>query len=240
MSRLLSATLVLALATAPALAQRGGRGFGGGARMGHGPSVGFRSHSGFGFSGSHFGGGVVFRGPGFRGNHVHNFPRFHRPYLFYGYYGAYGYPSYAYYPYAFAYDSYYPSSVYDANSDRDYQQYRQLSNEVNDLSSEVRDLRDENDQLRYDLEKRRYAEVSQPPQTSPRAVPNSITAAPKTVLVFRDGRKQEVANYAIAGQTLWILSEKAAQKIALSELDIARTKAENEERGVEFGYGDAR
>jgi hypothetical protein len=238
MSRLISATLLLALAALPVSAQmRGGRGFGGGIRGGHGPAVGFRSHSGFGFNGNHFGGGThfIFRGPGFRGSRIHNFVRFHRPYIYYGY------PSYSYYPYAFgAYYSSYPQSVYDSYSDRDYQRYRQLSNDVNDLSSEVRDLRDENDQLRYDLEKRRYSEEAQPPQSSMRAVPNSTTAGRKTVLVFRDGRKQEVANYAIAGQTLWILSEKAAQKIALSELDIARTKAENEERGVEFGYSDAR
>jgi len=237
MSRLLSATLFLALAILPLSAQmRGGRSFGGGIRVGHGPSVAFRS--GFGFNGNHFRGGVVFRGPGFSHNHIHSFVRFRRPYAYYGYYGAYGYPAYAYYPYA--YDSYYSSSVYDAYSDRDYQQYRRLSDDVNDLSSEVRNLRDENEQLRYDLDKRRYDEAPRAQQSSPRAVPNSITSAPDTVLVFRDGRKQEVANYAIAGQTLWVLSEKAARKIAISELDIAKTKAANEERGLEFGYNDSK
>jgi hypothetical protein len=242
MSRILSATIFLALAVLPLSAQmRGGHSLGGGVRVGHGPSVAFRGHSGFGINGSHFRGGVAFQGPRFfPGNHSRNFVRFRRPYLYYGYYGAYGYPSYAYYPYAYAYNSYYPNSVYDSYSDRDYQQYRRLSDDVNDLSSEVRDLRNENEQLRYDLEKRRYAEAPQTTQGSPRAVPNSITAAPKTILVFRDGRKQEVANYAIAGETLWILSEKAAQKVPLGDLDIARTKAENEERGLEFGYNNPR
>jgi len=36
------------------------------------------------------------------------------------------------------------------------------------------------------------------------------------------------------GQTLWILNEQRARKVALSDLDIAATKSANAARGVEF------
>jgi len=55
-----------------------------------------------------------------------------------------------------------------------------------------------------------------------------------TILVFRDGRRSEVQNYAIVGQTLWVFSEQRARKILVSDLDLAATKKANAERGVEF------
>jgi hypothetical protein len=36
------------------------------------------------------------------------------------------------------------------------------------------------------------------------------------------------------GQTFWILDETNATAIALSELDIAATRVENERRGIRF------
>lgn len=55
-----------------------------------------------------------------------------------------------------------------------------------------------------------------------------------TVLVFRDQRKQEVQNYAIVGQTLWIFSPQRTEKIPLAEIDLAASAKANEDRGVEF------
>ena len=54
-----------------------------------------------------------------------------------------------------------------------------------------------------------------------------------TVLVFRDGHKQEVNNYAIMGQTLYVFDART-QRIALSDLDVPATIKANENRGVEF------
>jgi hypothetical protein len=54
------------------------------------------------------------------------------------------------------------------------------------------------------------------------------------VLVFRDKRKQEVQNYAVVGQTLWIFEPQGTEKIPLAQLDIPATAKANDERGVDF------
>jgi hypothetical protein len=62
---------------------------------------------------------------------------------------------------------------------------------------------------------------------------NSEESTDPTVLVFRDGHKQRVDNYAIMGPTLFVLSGSHA-RIAIAELDIPATVQLNEERGVDF------
>jgi hypothetical protein len=52
--------------------------------------------------------------------------------------------------------------------------------------------------------------------------------------VFRDGRQFSIHNYAIAGQTLWVLNEQASMKIALSDLDPDATQKANPGRSVHF------
>ena len=54
-----------------------------------------------------------------------------------------------------------------------------------------------------------------------------------TVLVFRDGHQQEVTNYAIMGQTVYVF-DKRTQKIALTDLDVAATIKLNDDHGVDF------
>jgi hypothetical protein len=55
-----------------------------------------------------------------------------------------------------------------------------------------------------------------------------------TLLVFKDGRKLEVGNYAIIGATLFDLTPGHARKIALADLDLEATLKENDDRGVTF------
>jgi hypothetical protein len=55
-----------------------------------------------------------------------------------------------------------------------------------------------------------------------------------TTLVFKDGRQLEVLNYAIVSHTLYDLTPGHARKIALSDLDLAATEKENDNRGVTF------
>jgi hypothetical protein len=55
-----------------------------------------------------------------------------------------------------------------------------------------------------------------------------------TLLVFKDGRKLEVGNYAIIGQTLFDLTPGHARKIALAELNLEATRQENDDRGITF------
>jgi hypothetical protein len=54
-----------------------------------------------------------------------------------------------------------------------------------------------------------------------------------TVLIFHDGHSQEVTNYAIMGQTVYVLDDHT-QKIPLANLDVAATVKANDDRGLEF------
>jgi len=59
---------------------------------------------------------------------------------------------------------------------------------------------------------------------------------PGTVLVFKDGHRVEVHNYAIVGNTVWDLSEHLAKRIMLDDLDLDATMKVNDERGTPFRY----
>jgi regulator of replication initiation timing len=253
MSRVVAAALFLALAVSPVLAQmRGGGGhmspgFRGGFR---GPAAGFHSgfrgpaagfHGGFrgpaaGFHGGvgarGFGGSrVVFRGgfhSGFRPTHRFRFNR-----GFFGYpFGYYPYYPYYYDPFLWGSASY--SNYGSSDEQQAYSQNQQLYNQLNDLSSDVRELKDQNEQLRYELEKRQNVLNQPQPSAAPEPQKNSEVSGPVTVIVFRDGRQVEVRNYAVVGQTLWILSDQRAQKVPLSQIDLDQTAKLNTERGVEF------
>lgn len=57
---------------------------------------------------------------------------------------------------------------------------------------------------------------------------------PSTLLIFKDGRTVEVANYAILGQTLFDLTPGRRHKFAIMDLDLEATRKQNDERGVTF------
>ena len=61
-----------------------------------------------------------------------------------------------------------------------------------------------------------------------------VADQPRTVLVFRDGRRLEISNYAIVGSTLYDLSDGRVRKVALAELDLPATSKQNDDRGVDF------
>lgn len=52
------------------------------------------------------------------------------------------------------------------------------------------------------------------------------------ILVFRDGHREEVANYALLGRSIFVLSND--RKIAFSELDLPATLRANESAGYSF------
>jgi hypothetical protein len=62
----------------------------------------------------------------------------------------------------------------------------------------------------------------------------SIAAQPATILIFKDGHKLEVGNYAIVGSNLFDLTPGHRMKIALSDLDLPATQKANEEEGIDF------
>lgn len=107
---------------------------------------------------------------------------------------------------------------------------RQLSLEVERLSDEVSLLREEDLRLRNDA--RNDGRRAGPPQ--PQGSLSAQQPPEYTVLVFHDGRKVSVQNYAIAGSTLWIIDERAARKVPLSDLDLSATEQANSVNGVQF------
>jgi hypothetical protein len=138
-----------------------------------------------------------------------------------GFSGSFGYaPYYPSYPLDYAYQPPPPPVIVERDGSS-----RELSLEVERLSDEVQLLRDED--IRLHNESRSAALQSQ----------GSLSAQQPpayTVLVFRDGHRVSVQNYAIAGSTLWIINERAAQKVPLSDLDLAATEQANSVNGVEF------
>ncbi len=62
---------------------------------------------------------------------------------------------------------------------------------------------------------------------------------PNTVLVFRDGHKEEVNKYVIEGNSVYASTDywstgSWTKKIPLSELNVPATLKLNQERGVKF------
>jgi len=55
-----------------------------------------------------------------------------------------------------------------------------------------------------------------------------------TVLVFKDGHRLEVGNYAIVGATLFDLAPGHSRKVPLADLDLDATQRQNDDHGITF------
>jgi hypothetical protein len=64
--------------------------------------------------------------------------------------------------------------------------------------------------------------------------PEPAAPQPATILIFKDGHKSEVQNYAIVGGTLFDFTEGRSHKILLADLDLPATLKANDDRGVDF------
>jgi len=69
---------------------------------------------------------------------------------------------------------------------------------------------------------------------APREPEEPVAAQPSTVLVFKDGHRSDVLNYAIVGDTLFDFGAGRTRKILLADLDLPATRKANDERGVDF------
>jgi outer membrane murein-binding lipoprotein Lpp len=164
--------------------------------------------------------GASFRGPFISSNrfhHHHHFFAGFSPWFYYGYPAYYGYPwTYGDYSYLNGGDSY---QSYDSS----YAQSSALAQQA-----EIDRLEGEVDRLRDQREARASADAPQAKKET------TAQASEPTVLVFRDQHKEEVKNYAIVGETVWVFSELRARKIPLANLDVEATTKVNDDRGVEF------
>lgn len=140
------------------------------------------------------------------------------PFLFAGF-GGIGYPGDPFYA---DYSGYYsqpqpqPQPVIEEQDNGS----RELALQVQELSDEIQAMRDQ--------------QRSREPQKSTQAQPAEKDTGPNAILVFRDGLQLPVRNYAISGDTIWVLDKPATQKIALSKLDVAATQQVNDKNGLEI------
>jgi len=76
-----------------------------------------------------------------------------------------------------------------------------------DLARELERLTDEVERLRDEQAARQQAQLTPAPRR-----PSGEENVPTTILVFRDGHRSEVRNYALVGQTLWVFTEQRARE----------------------------
>jgi hypothetical protein len=69
---------------------------------------------------------------------------------------------------------------------------------------------------------------------SPDEPAEPVAAQSPTVLIFKDGHKSDVLNYAIVGDTLFDFADGHTRKILLADLDLSATHKANDDRGVDF------
>jgi hypothetical protein len=226
--RLISIAIVVMVATLPAGAQRGGMAHAGGMAA---PRGGVAFRGGPAISGVRPGGAFLPRGSGFV---IHDRPLasfcrgcriihrgFYRPgYPYWGWVGA------NYWP---IYDWDYGDSGYTA----DDSYAAQLQSELADQQDVTADLA-----AQLNAERSRQADAYDGAQSRPAkpaaARPAQEAESPQTVLVFRDGSRTEIQNYAIVGATLYEFGAHWTKKIALTDLDIPATVKANDDRGVQF------
>jgi hypothetical protein len=167
-----------------------------------------------------FSGGCI-HGPFFSGFPCRHF--FFNNAFVWGYapfYADYSYPDYSYPDYSYA-----PAQQQPAAADNNNVE---LAYEVGRLSGEVEQLREEKAS-----EGTAYQEQQPAPAVAP-ARPAKPEPDTLVTLVFRDGHRITVKNYAIVGSTLWILNDRSSRKVPLSDLDVEATQRVNEENGVEL------
>ena len=145
----------------------------------------------------------------------------------------YGYSPFLYgdpfYPYGYPYSDQYPytdqSYVTPPQNDPSLQGQADLSYQIGQLSQEVEALRQQ--QAMQAQQPQMIQVPPQPQEVRPVPPPASQAASTPVVLVYRDGHRVEVQNYAIVGETMWVLDERNSSKIPLSDLDLEATRREN-------------
>ena len=140
-------------------------------------------------------------------------------------FGAFG--AYPYYSLPVIWDS--GEDYADQASQQMAQQNAQSSAQASDLTSQIEQLREELRQLREQQSVPTVAAAPAPPPAPEKQEPPT-----PTTLIFRDGRRSQVENYAIVGNTLWVFHDQRRQKIPIAELDLQATQQANQDQGVDF------
>ena len=210
------AVLSVALLAMPLWAQRGGHG---GMAMG-GARGGFVSHGG-GMPSS-----PTVHGSGYPGNtgHICYHCGYHPYYSRYSRYYRYRYPYYAY-PVGIWYGGVLSGWSDSSNSYPEPSYPAYVNPPPDDSSASLATQQEEINRLNDEVANLRAGHSSPPPQ--PEEVRN-------TVLVFRDRHVEQIRDYAIVDNTLWVFTDLRTRKILLAQLDIPATTQANADRGVDF------
>lgn len=102
----------------------------------------------------------------------------------------------------------------------------QLAVEIQRLSDQIADMQSDQERMRSE-----FRQPAPPPPGTSLSVQQP--SGPAT-FVFRDGHRVTAQNYAIAGDTLWILNEHTAKKVSLADLDRTATEQVNAANGIEL------
>jgi hypothetical protein len=73
-----------------------------------------------------------------------------------------------------------------------------------------------------------------PASSNPPRKADNVGEQQSTVLVFQDGHRLEISNYAIVGRDLFNFSGPGPRRINLADLDLKATQQANDDRGIEF------
>lgn len=145
---------------------------------------------------------------------------------------------------AFGAYPYYGMPVVWDNSSEDYadQAAQQMAQQNAQASAQASDLTAQIQQLREELRQLREQQSAPPAAAAPVAPVAPERQAPPmpTTLVFRDGHRSQVENYAIVGNTLWVFHDQRRQKIPIADLDLQATQQVNLDQGVDFTVPSAR
>jgi outer membrane murein-binding lipoprotein Lpp len=146
--------------------------------------------------------------------------------------GAFG--AYPYYAMPYVWDS--------TGEDYSDQAAQQMAQQNAQASAQASDLTTQIDQLREELRQLREQQSAPPAAAAPAPAETPQPQAPvtPTTLVFRDGRRSEVQNYAIVGNTLWVFHDQRRERIPLAELDLKATEQVNQDQGVDFSVPSGR
>lgn len=154
------------------------------------------------------------------------------PVIGYGYgFGGFGYPYYSPYSYPEYADpgyGYYGDPSYSQPAYSEPAYVPPTAQEPAGPSQTELELSYQVGQLSQQIEQLRQQQAQPPRPVPPEPAPMS------TVLVFRDGHRIEIQNYAIVGQTLWVLDQRNSSKIEVADLDVDATQKENRIRGLRF------
>jgi len=107
-----------------------------------------------------------------------------------------------------------------------------LSYEIERLSREIDDMRDEERQRE---QKQNEDEMTENQSGASARRPAEPAEPPKT-LVFRDGHQVLVENYAVSGNTMWIIGKDKVQKISMNDVDTDATQRANSDTDLRLRH----